>query len=79
MIAITLQKDQTSGKQFVVGWQFVTKNYTTKNPEIPGERMYLDEKDVPSSFYKEPYIHYLDNKKLVPSYPSSDPLSRKFN
>lgn len=78
MIAVKLTKDPASGKQFVSGWQFVTKNYTLKNPEIPGERVYISENNVPTSFFKSPYIHYYDGSKLVPNYPNADPLARKF-
>lgn len=79
MIAVTLRKDPISGKQLVSGYQFVGKNYTIQNPEIPGERIYVDEAKVPNSFYKDPYIHYFDSGQLIANYPNSDPLSRRFS
>lgn len=78
MLAISFVKDESSGKQFVSGWEFVQKDYTVDHPEIPGERMYFEEKKVPSTFYSSPYTHWFDGVNIVPQYPNRDPLARRF-
>lgn len=78
MIAISLIKNELNGKQFVESWCFVTREHVEQNPMVPGKRIYLENKDIPLSFYTDPLIHYYEANQLIPLYPNSDPLSRKF-
>lgn len=72
MIAIRLQKDPITTKQMVVSWFSISKERTETLPEIPGERIYISEKNIPLFFYRDCSIYCYDNGKLVPVYPDSE-------
>ena len=75
MIAVSTIKDKITGKQMVNRWSYVTKEYTELHPEIPGERMYFCEKDVPTSFWKDYAIHYVDSHQICVLYPDKVDIS----
>ena len=77
MIMVRLKKDPVTEKRLVDGWSYVPKEYTVVNPAIPNERVYLDHRNVPLSFYKNSSIHYYENGKLIPIYPESVPELKK--
>ena len=64
MIYVKTRKDAITQKQMVDGWCHVDKSYPITHPEIPGERIYFDEKDVPASFWKDYTIHYVDSQPV---------------
>lgn len=70
MLAVRLRKDTITGKQLVDGWSIVTKEYAATHAEIPGERVYIQEKDVPASFWRNYAIHYCDNHQIRVLYPN---------
>lgn len=69
MLSISLRKDPISQKQMVDGWSIVSKEYAAAHQEIPGERVYVQEADVPSSFWKNYTLHYCDNHQIRVLYP----------
>lgn len=79
MISISLTKNELNGKQFVNSWCFVTKEHTEKYPMVPGKRIYLDQTQIPLSFYSNPMIYYYEAEQLIPLYPNSDPLAKKLS
>lgn len=77
MVAVKLKKDPITTKQMVVSWFQLSKERTMELPEIPGERVYLAEKDVPPFFYRDCSIYYYDGGRLNPLYPESETVLQK--
>lgn len=71
MIMVSTQKDLLTGKQMVISWCYVTKEYTISNPAIPGTRIYFNNDEVPLTLFKSGISHYLDSGKICPLYPNT--------
>jgi hypothetical protein len=64
MILLHLEKREPSGKMFVKGWEFITKEIAQIITQIVGVRVKVEEQHLPMGFYKNHDHYFYEDEKI---------------